>query len=222
MSITTAQIRGARGLLNWSQSDLSERTGISGTSIGAIESGTTNPRASTLEAIRQAFERNNVEFLGLDGVRMQSEFIKTYTGTTGFRDFMDHLYDTANVYGGEIVLFNANPANWYKWLGEDWFNDHSKRMQALGDKINFKITSKAGENLFISKDFAEYKWFPEALFNDRALYAYGDNLAFVNFDDKNVSVVVLKQSDFSNAFRVLFNIAWDKVATVPSLKVMSK
>ena len=222
MSITTAQIRGARGLLNWSQSDLSERTGISGTSIGAIESGTTNPRTSTLETIRQTFERNGIEFLGLDGVRQQTDFIKTYTGTEGFRDFMDHLYDTAKAYGGEIVLFNANPSNWYKWLGEDWFNAHSKRMSDLGDKITFKITAKDGENLFISRAFAEYKWFPEALFNDRALYAYGDNLAFVNFEDKNVSVVVLKQSDFSNAFRVLFNIAWDKVATVPVQSKMSK
>ena len=215
MSLTTAQIRGARGLLNWSQNELAERTGISGTSIGAIESGSTSPRKNTLDTIRSTFERNGVEFLGLDGIRMQSDFIKTYNGTIGFRDFMDHLYETANNYGGEIVLFNANPANWYKWLGEEWFNDHSKRMQALGDKINFKITSKAGENLFISKDFAEYKWFPEALFNDRALYAYGDNLAFVNFEDKDVSVIVLKQSDFSNAFRVLFNIAWEKVAITP-------
>lgn len=216
MSLTTAQIRGARGLLNWSQSDLSERTGISGTSIGAIESGQTSPRASTLETIRTTFERNGIEFLGFDGVRIQSDFIKTYTGTSGFREFMDHLYETAKNYGGEIVLFNANPANWYKWLGEEWFEKHSQRMKDLGDKISFKITSKSGDNLFISKAFAEYKWFPEALFNDRALYAYGDNLAFVNFEDKSVSVIVLKQSDFSNAFRVLFNIAWEKVAISPA------
>lgn len=218
MSITTAQIRGARGLLNWSQQDLSERTGISGTSIGSIENGITTPRASTLETIRTAFERNGVEFIGLEGVRQQTDFIRTYTGASGFRDFMDHLYETAKSYGGEIVLFNANPANWYKWLGEEWFNAHSKRMHDLGNKINFKITAKDGENLFISKEFAEYRWFPEALFSDRALYAYGDYLAFVNFDENNVSVVVLKQNDFSNAFRVLFNIAWEQVATIPSDK----
>ena len=135
---------------------------------------------------------------------------------------MDHLYETANSYGGEIVLFNANPANWYKWLGEEWFSAHSKRMQDLGNKINMKITAKEGENLFISKDFAEYRWFPEELFNDRALYAYGDNLAFVNFDKNDVSVVVLKQSDFSNAFRVLFNIAWKNVAKVPNTQKNDK
>ncbi|PZO86659.1 MAG: XRE family transcriptional regulator [Micavibrio aeruginosavorus] len=215
MSITTAQIRGARGILNWSQQDLAQRTGISATSIGSIENGQTTPRASTLETIRHTLERNGIEFLGMDGVRQQSEFIKTYTGTPGFRDFMDHLYETAKTYGGEIVLFNANPVNWYKWLGEEWFKAHSKRMQDLGDKISFRITSKEGENLFISRDFAEYRWFPAEMFNDRALYSYGDNLAFVNFDENEVSVVVLKQTDFAKAFQVLFNIAWDNVAKTP-------
>jgi transcriptional regulator with XRE-family HTH domain len=218
MSITTAQIRGARGILNWSQQDLAQRTGISATSIGSIENGQTTPRASTLETIRNVLERNGIEFLGMDGVRQQTEFIKTYTGSEGFRAFMDHLYETAKTYGGEIVLFNANPANWYKWLGEEWFKAHSKRMQDLGDKINAKITSKEGETLLISRDFAEYKWFPTELFNDRALYSYGDNLAFVNFEETNVSVVVLKQSDFAKAFKVLFNIAWDNVAFTPSTK----
>lgn len=215
MSITTAQIRGARGILNWSQQDLAQRTGISATSIGSIENGQTTPRASTLETIKNTLERNGIEFLGLDGVRVQNEFIKTYSGTTGFRDFMDHVYETAKAYGGEIVLFNANPANWYKWLGEEWFNAHSKRMHDLGNKINVKITAKAGETLFISKEFAEYRWFPTDLFNDRALYAYGDNLAFVNFEENDVSIVVLKQADFAKAFSVLFNIAWNSVAISP-------
>lgn len=215
MSITTAQIRGARGILNWSQQDLAQRTGISATSIGSIENGQTTPRASTLETIKNTLERNGIEFLGLDGVRQQASFIQTYSGTSGFRDFMDHLYDVAKTYGGEIVLFNANPMNWYKWLGEDWFNAHSKRMHDLGSKINFKITSKEGENLFISKEFAEYRWFPSELFNDKALYSYGDNLAFVNFEENDVSVVVLKQNDFAKAVKVLFNIAWDHVAVSP-------
>lgn len=218
MSITTAQIRGARGILNLSQQDLAKLTGISATSIGSIENEQTTPRSSTLEIIKNTLERRGVEFLGLDGVRLQSEFIRTYSGATGFSDFMDHIYETAKNYGGEIVLFNANPANWYKWLGEESFKAHSKRMHDLGDKIKMKITAKAGETLFISKDFAEYRWFPEDLFSDRALYAYGDNIAFVNFEENDVSVAVLKQSDFSKAFRVLFNIAWDSVAIEPGSK----
>lgn len=215
MTITTAQIRGARGLLDWSQAELSRRTGISTTSIGNIESGHTQARESTLAIIRSAFERGGIDFIGSEGVRLQTEFLHTYTGPEGFKDFMDHLYETAKAYGGEIALFNAHPTNWIKWLGQDFFDMHSKRMADLGDKITMRITAQSGETQFISKDFAEYRWFPEEVFNQRAIYTFGDYIAFVNFDDSNVSVVSLKQSDFANAFRVLFNIAWDKVAQKP-------
>ena len=218
MSITTAQIRGARGLLDWSQAELSRRTGISTTSIGNIESGNTQARESTLAVIRTAFERGGIDFMGTEGVRLQTDFLQTYTGASGLSDFMDHLYETVKHFGGEIVLFNAYPENWLKFLGQDWVTMHSKRMADLGDKIRMRITSRPGETQFISKDFAEYRWFPEDLFSKRCLYAYADNLAFVNFEDNDVSVIVLKQSDFAKAFRILFNIAWDKVAVSPTNK----
>jgi len=215
MSISTAQIRGARGLLDWSQAELSRRTGVSTTSIGNIESGHTQARESTLSVIRTAFERGGIDFIGTEGVRLQTEFLHTYTGTAGLSDFMDHLYETAKQFGGEIVLFNAYPENWIKFLGEEWLAMHSKRMADLGDKISMRITSREGETKFISRGFAEYRWFPEELFSKRCLYAYADYIAFVNFEDSDVSVMVLHQSDFAYAFRVLFNIAWDKVALSP-------
>lgn len=216
--ITTAQIRGARGILNWSQGDLSDRTDISATSIGSIENGLTQPRASTMEIIQTAFERAGIEFIGLDGVRKRNDFIQTHNGASGLRDFMDHVYEVAKNYGGEIVLFNAKPSNWIKWLGDDWMAMHSKRMQEIEAKITYKIATKEGEKQFISRDFAEYRWFPEDLLSDRAMYAYGDFLAFVNFEETTVSVIVLKQAEFSQAFRVLFNIAWDNVASIPDEK----
>jgi len=215
MTITMAQIRCARGLLDWSQAELSRRTDISTTSIGNIESGNTQARESTLQVIRNVFERAGIDFIGMDGVRLQTEFMRSYSGTQGFKDFLDNLYETVKNTGGDVLLFNAFPENWIKWLGEEWFSMHSKRMADLGGKIRMKITSRPGETKFISKDFAEYRWFPEDLFSKRCLYVYAENLAFVNFDDNNVSVVVLEQSDFAKAFGVLFNIAWDKVAVVP-------
>lgn len=215
MSITTAQIRGARGLLDWSQAELSRRTGISTTSIGNIESGNTQARESTLSVIRTAFERGGIEFIGTEGVRLQTEFMQTYTGAAGLSDFMDHLYETSKQFGGEIVLFNAHPENWIRILGEEWMTMHSQRMLDLGNKISMRITSRMGETKFISKQFAEYRWFPENLLSERCLYVYGDNIAFVNFVEGDVSVIVLRQQDFAQAFRVLFNIAWDKVAVIP-------
>ena len=80
MTITTAQIRGARGILNWSQQDLSDRTGISTTSIGAIEKGSTQPRESNLAIIRKAFEKSGIEFTPGSGVRLKDETISIIDG----------------------------------------------------------------------------------------------------------------------------------------------
>lgn len=77
--ITSAQIRGARGLLNWSRKELAEHSGVSFSSMMRLESfdGVPASNFKTLEAIKNAFEKAGVEFIGtLDdgaGVRWKQE-----------------------------------------------------------------------------------------------------------------------------------------------------
>lgn len=61
--ITPAQIRAARALIGWKQSDLASASGISEISIKNIERGATDPRSSTLGAIQASFEKAGVVFL---------------------------------------------------------------------------------------------------------------------------------------------------------------
>jgi transcriptional regulator with XRE-family HTH domain len=215
---TIEQIRAARALLDWSQSDLAEHADLSQTGIARIENGTNQPNSQTLNKIKAAFENADIEFLGETGLRKRADELKIYRGEDGFRSFMDDVYTTAKNEGGQICLHNARPANWHKWLGEDWFKMHSERMSAIGNKINFRITAEEGTSLFISSSFAEYRLFPKELFNDQSIYAYGRKLAFVTFTEDNVWVRVLENKYFADGFRVLFNIAWDHVAIIPSKK----
>jgi transcriptional regulator with XRE-family HTH domain len=212
---TIEQIRAARALLDWSQSDLAEYAGLSQTGIARIENGTNQPNTSTLEKIKAAFENANIEFLGTNGLRKKSGEIRILRGQQGFRDFMDDVYNVANTTGGLICLHNARPQNWYKWLGEEWYKNHSNRMKALGSKIDVRITSEEGNTEFIGGSFAEYRWFPKELFNEQSFYAYGNKLAFMNFSDDDVVIRVFEDSYFTEGFRILFNIAWDRVAIVP-------
>jgi len=64
--ITSAQIRGARGLLNWSRKDLAKHSGISFASMMRLESfeGVPASNFKTLEAIKNAFEEEGIEFIG--------------------------------------------------------------------------------------------------------------------------------------------------------------
>ena len=64
--ITSAQIRAARGMLDWTRSDLSEKSGVGFSSMQRLESADGVPGAQfkTLEAIKDAFEKAGIEFLG--------------------------------------------------------------------------------------------------------------------------------------------------------------
>lgn len=215
---TIEQIRAARALLDWSQSDLADKADLSQTGIARIENGTNQPNSQTLNKIRTAFTSAGIEFLGTTGLRRNTGEIKTYKGPDGFRQFMDTIYETAKNEGGSFCLHNAKPANWVKWLGQDWFDMHSKRMAALANKIDFRITAEEGNTNFISSSFAEYRWFPAELFNDQSFYAYGNKLAFVSFSDNDVNVSVLDNRDFAEGFKILFDIAWNRVAMAPQAK----
>jgi DNA-binding transcriptional regulator YiaG len=67
------QCRAARGLLQWTQDELSRRAGISGTTIRGFELEQTSPNPATLTVLRMAFEKAGVEFTDGDqpGVRMR-------------------------------------------------------------------------------------------------------------------------------------------------------
>ena len=64
--ITSAQIRAARGLLNWSRRELSENSGVGFSSLLRLESaeGIPNSHVKTLEALKLSFEEAGVEFIG--------------------------------------------------------------------------------------------------------------------------------------------------------------
>jgi transcriptional regulator with XRE-family HTH domain len=73
--VTPAQCRAARGLLDWSQQDLASQAGVGIVTVRQLEAGVNEPRRSTLEVVRQAFERAGVEFIdengGGPGVRLR-------------------------------------------------------------------------------------------------------------------------------------------------------
>ncbi|WP_454813803.1 helix-turn-helix domain-containing protein [Labrys neptuniae] len=61
--ITPAQIRAARALVGWKQTELAQASGVSEISIKNIERGVTDAKASTLAAIQDAFRAAGVVFL---------------------------------------------------------------------------------------------------------------------------------------------------------------
>lgn len=66
--ITRGQIRAARALLGWKQTELASAAGVSEMSIKNIESETLKKdfRMSTMEAIRGALESAGIQFVNIE------------------------------------------------------------------------------------------------------------------------------------------------------------
>jgi len=217
MNIDADQIRAARALKNWSQSELAERTGLAVPTIANIEAGKQEPSARTLIKIVHIFAGAGIEFIGSRGVRESRTDVQHYYDKEGFIVFLNDLYKVAETEGGEICLFNARPENWLKWVGDFWENTHAPRMEKIKDKFTYKLTSREGDTNFISSAFGEYRWMPEHLFNEEAaFYVYGDSVAFINFEESSVTITAIHQRQVTKAMRVLFNSAWDHLTIIPS------
>lgn len=68
--MTPAQIRAARALLGWKQTDLASAAGVSEISVKNIERGATDARGSTLGKIQAAFEAAGLEIIPLGGTSL--------------------------------------------------------------------------------------------------------------------------------------------------------
>lgn len=69
--LTPGQIRAARALLGWKQTDLADAAGVSEISVKNIERGATDARGSTLAKLQGAIEAAGVEVIPADGASIQ-------------------------------------------------------------------------------------------------------------------------------------------------------
>lgn len=72
MAITGKHIAAARALLGISQAELAEATGLASNTILMFETGQSEPRTVTVDALRRVLEDRGIEFMngGDPGVRL--------------------------------------------------------------------------------------------------------------------------------------------------------
>lgn len=206
MGITTAQIRGARGLLDWSQAELSRRTGISTTSIGNIESGHTQARESTMQVIEKAFEGGGIEFVGREGLKLKSREVTMFQGERGFTDFFNLVYETVLKETPEILVSNVEEKSFLRWAEAD-AEQHMSRMQAVKG-LKCRVLLREGDVDFAAADYAEYRWLPQALFGSVPFYVFGKNLGILLLEGDPV-IIVIHYPAVADAYKLQFDVLWN-------------
>lgn len=208
--ISGLQILLARTALRMNMEEFSSAIGVSKPTLSNYENGANMP-ADRMRVISDYCTSRGLEFTDGDGVKFRTIPVEKFDGTDGFRHFMDNVYETANDQGGEIVLFNGFPDMLTRWLGEDWYKAHVKRMEKIKDNFTFRVTLMDHTAKQIGSSFAHYRYFPMGVINKNTIYVYGNKTAFLSFD-KDVSIVSIELEGIADAFRELFNIAWDSKA----------
>lgn len=195
---TLDQIRAARALLNWSQSDLAERAGLSQTGIARIESGVNQPNLQTMERITQAFDDAGIEFLR-NGVFRTDDNIRTFVGEDCYVQLLNDVLKTLKDSSDKELLI---------WFADDkvsppLVNDMYRKIRHAGIKMR-QIIEEGNDYRLGPND--EYREFPSKFFINVVKLSYGNKYAILN--GKETRVTIQKDEVASTSQKFLFNYLW--------------
>ncbi|GJL85457.1 MAG: hypothetical protein DHS20C02_12320 [Micavibrio sp.] len=206
------QIRAARALLGWSQSDLADHAGLSQTGIARIENGTNKPNSSTLTKIGNAFDFADIEFLSNDGLKRRSHKVTSYTGREGFRLFRrDVLKEAQTNDNADICITNLDERQFDKWgegeVNEEYRNAMAEIRQKRKD-LKFRSLVKQGDTHFSAARHSEYRWVPEKDFGDFPYYIFGNTTAMIMFEEDNITIFIIDHPLITKFYREQFEKLW--------------
>jgi transcriptional regulator with XRE-family HTH domain len=209
--ISVEQMRAARALLNWKQSDLARESGVSLASINNIEREISSPRLDTMVAIEMAMYKAGIEFLGQDGLRKHKEAfaIKELQGKDFIKEWMDDF--TSCMTGPEDMLLVCG-------LDEREFPKHAPdqllRFDEHHKKTGFqeRIMIKEGDN-FLTGAPECYRWISHELIGAVPYLVYKDRYVIAMYEAKRI--IIIRNQSIADNFRKQFEFLWQLGKKLP-------
>lgn len=212
MMITAAQLRAARGLLDWTRSELAKACGLSAETIKNIEHGVYAPQETTIASIVNCFAKNNVEFTHDDGVRKKQYQVQILRGRTGYKQFLDHIYEVMKDQGGFIRQFNQSDGNSLPHA-EDYAAFHLERMSKLTN-LDAKVLTTQGDYAFPAK-YCEYRWLDKSVDKLLPYYVYNEHIEMpIHKDEQHIELIIIHSPELALRFKEQFDLFWE-TSTVP-------
>ncbi len=161
------QLAAARGMLGWSLKELSKRTHVTVEAINKFErGGVDNPRKSTIQALRDAFESEGIEFIEQSGIRRRDNSLIEFSGEDSYQKLIEHALAS---------LKNRNQEMWVLF-GEDSKStenvvDVELRLRKKGIKMKFLVSDA---NSYLRYPLKEYRAIPERFFYNNPIVIYDE------------------------------------------------
>ena len=213
--ITGRQIRSARALLEWDAEDLAKKAGLNRDTIFNIEKGLVRPQEKTLGSIIRVFDQNDVEFTEDEGIRIRKNQVRIFSGKEGYKQFLDHIYDTVKDTGGKIRQFNLSDGKNLPHA-EEYAKFHLERMSKVKN-LDARVLTVEGDYNFPAS-YCTYRWLKKENKILIPYYVYNDFLEMPIYrTDYNVEVISIRSKLLAERYVEQFELFWD-TALIPDKK----
>ncbi len=207
--ITHQQIKAARSLLDWTQDDLAERSGLSKYSIVNVESGKTAPQRGTLDSIINALEAADIEFMD-GGVRKKYDHVRILNGEDANERLLEEIFVTLKDSGGEVLISGLREPSQSDIQKYEFIKNHIEKIKENG--ITERILIEEGDkNLVAPHEW--YRWLPKKYFSPHTFQLFGHKLALINWGPPQ-QVIIIDNKLFAESYRNFFNFSWDNAIQV--------
>jgi DNA-binding XRE family transcriptional regulator len=209
-NILANQLRAARAWLNWSRDDLAEKAGVVSNTIAAIEKGdgASEPNARTMAKILGAFTTAGVEITDEGGVRPRVSTVSYFTGASGFKKFLDDVYNVIKIRpDADVCIANNDDSLFLKWTSAN-AAAHVERVNAIDPKPRYRALIKETDTNVGTSTYCEFRYISKDEFADTCVYIYGDKTAFIDFEEDAVTVTLVDSTKVSSALRRMFETSW--------------
>jgi transcriptional regulator with XRE-family HTH domain len=212
MDITGRQIRAARGLLGWSMEELARKARLTNVTIRNIETDEVQPQEKTLAAILTLFDRQGIEFLDDEGVRVRKQQSRSYAGKAGYRQLLDHIYETLKD-GGRIRQFNFGDLRYLPYADE-FVAEHLERMASIQDLDARILALKNEVNLPVS--YCDYRVLLGTYEHMAPWYLYEDFLVLPLFESgAKKEFVTIHSKLLAERYAREFDVFWELSSDLP-------
>lgn len=206
--VSAAQIRAARGLLQWTQDELAATAGVPRKAVQAVEGGD-HVRTIRINAIYRTLCEHGIEFLEGDGVRRLPDGYREFVGHDCCDRFFEYVLKAIQEKGGNLICIIDHQDILTK---KTCSTEHSniERLQKVHDAADVKCIISDKLTLPTIIPAFQMRALPEEPgILPTCSFAYGDELAIAFYNNKRYLVyAVFRQIHFRQNFQNYFAPRW--------------
>lgn len=201
MDVTGKQIAAARALLEWTQQELADKSGVNLTSVKRFEKNIGDTRNDTRNAIVKALQEAGIDFTDDGGIRPRPSNISFFEGSDSYLRILDDVYYTLKNTEGEALFICMDDRK-----NSDVVTDAYRRARKAGIRMRFLVEE---DNTFLMGKPDEYRYIPQEYYHNNPQVIYGSKIATMIYSTDKKAVVI-ENAPMVAAQRNIFNLVWGK------------